>query len=186
MSVSVGYFRSAANDHRRCSPFDQPNVQCFLSQVRFPPRNFWTVVATFMLVARLSMSPFFPLSRFLCCPPFYVTPVEATVSCYSFGVVTRPISTAPVLMLTIIVIVGTSLPTPSTSSTATQKTQPPSTSTTQPPNHGPPKQPRPRPPLRVDPNSTQLTLVGSSIMIPMSFVRLFPSPSLECYCNNVG
>ena len=121
--------------------------------------------------------PFFPLSRFLCCPPLYVTPVEATVSCYSFGVVTHPISTAPVLMLTIIVIVGTSLPTPSTSSTATQKTRPPSTSTTQPPNHGPPKPPPPRPPLQVDPNSIQLTLVGSSIMIPTSFVRLFPSPS---------
>ena len=97
-----------------------------------------------------------------------------------------PISTAPVLMLTIIVIVGTSLPTPSTSSTAIQKTRPPSTSTTQLLNHGLPKQPPPRPPLRVDPSSTQLILVGSSIMIPMSFVRLFPSPSLECYCNNVG
>ena len=179
MSVSVGYFRSAAYDHCRCSPFDQPNVQCFLSQVRFP-LNFRTVEATLMFVARLSMSPFFPLSRFLCCPPFYVTLVEATLSSYPFGVVTHPISTAPVLMLTIIVIVGTSLPTPSTSSTATQKTRPPCTSTTQPPNHGPPKQLPPLPPLRVDPNSTQLTLVGSSIMIPTYFVRLFPSPFPAC------
>ena len=71
-----------------------------------------------------------------------------------------------------IVIVSTSLPTPSTSSTATQKTRPPSTSTMQLPNHGLPKLPPPLLPLRVDPSSTQLILVGSLIMIPTSFVQL--------------
>ena len=131
------------------------------------------------------------------CPSFYVAAFLSTfllslwsafqlytskghIIISSIRVSTHPISTAPVLMLTIIVIVGTSLPTPSTSSTAIQKTRPPSTSTTQPPNHGPPKQLLPRPPLRVDPNLTQLTLVGSSIMIPTSFVSLIPSSSPGC------
>ena len=151
------------------------NQMCSISSHRWDSlaifRWWWQLQCS--LPVFLCCPPFCPLSCFHCCPPFYLLPVEAKLSSYPFGVATHPIITASITHTNanhhrhrryqftnaIYIINGDSknLTTVYIYNATTESWSAQTTSTKPAPSGGP---------------------QFDSIMIPTSFVSLFPSSSL--------